>query len=478
MNIKLFKQKNFTLLIVGKFISLLGSNILQFALSLYVLSITGSATIFASMLSILILPRLLLSPIAGVFGDWFDRKRIIILLDLANTIIIFIYSVIFITNGSISIPLLYLFVILLEITELFFHSSMSAILPSIVTSDELMNANSTNSLILSIGQLLAPILASIIYAAFGMDVILIVSSIGFLISAIIKIFLTIPKTHKLPEKINIKTFRDDLMGGINIIKENKVISSTIAIGTIINFCISPLFSIGLIFIIKEVLKSTDFQFGLFQSILALSMIVAPMLCSGVIKKITLGKLCFTSFLAVGCVVIIMSVIPSPFLLNLFNTTMIPYVLLIILSFIIGILVTIVNISMGTLFDQIVPLEYMGRTSTVFNLAVTVFIPIGQMIFGSLYDILLASYVILLSGILMMIGLFKYKSVLLKIDEPQENLINDDDQAMPINISNRSIDPVIDNDNNNDIVNKVDDIVQDIVNNSLFENETNILETNS
>lgn len=46
--------------------------------------------------------------------------------------------------------------------------------------------------------------------------------------------------------------------------------------------------------------------------------------------------------------------------------------------------------MGTLFNQIVPLEYMGRTSTVFNLAVTVFIPIGQMIFGYLYDILLPS----------------------------------------------------------------------------------------
>src|SRR4051812_26614720 len=102
MNLKLFRQKNFTLLIAGKLISLLGSNILQFALSLYVLSITGSATIFASMLSILILPRLLLSPIAGVFGDWFDRKKVIILLDLANTIIIFVYSIIYILNSSIS----------------------------------------------------------------------------------------------------------------------------------------------------------------------------------------------------------------------------------------------------------------------------------------------------------------------------------------------------------------------------------------
>ena len=80
MNLKLFKQKDFSLLILGKLVSLVGSNMQQFALSLYVLSITGSATIFASILSISILPRLLLSPIAGVFGDLFDRKRSIVLL--------------------------------------------------------------------------------------------------------------------------------------------------------------------------------------------------------------------------------------------------------------------------------------------------------------------------------------------------------------------------------------------------------------
>ncbi len=421
MNLNLFKQKNFTLLIVGKFISLLGSNILQFALSLYVLSITGSATIFASMLSILIIPRLLLSPIAGVFGDWFDRKKIIIILDLANTIIIFVYSIIYIMNGSISIPLLYLFVIVLEITELFFHSSMSAIMPSIVKSEELMDANASNSLVLNIGQLLAPILASIIYAAFGMDIILIVSSISFLLSAIIKVFLSIPKTNKLPEKINVKTFSDDLMGGINIIKENKAISSIIGIATIINFCTAPLFSIGLIFIIKEVLKSTDFQFGLFQSILSLSMIIAPILCSSIIRNTKLGKLCFTSFIYVGCLIILMSIVPSTFVINLLDTTIFPYSLLLIITFFIGILATVVNIAMGTLFSQIVPLEYMGRTSTVFNLAVTVFIPIGQMIFGLLYDILLPSYVILLSGVLMVISILKYKSILLNIDVTEENV---------------------------------------------------------
>ena len=98
MNLRLIRQKDFSLLIFGKLVSLVGSNMLQFALSLYVLAITGSATIFASMLSISILPRLLLSPIAGCLADWFDRKRTIVLLDFINSIIIGSFAVIIVVE--------------------------------------------------------------------------------------------------------------------------------------------------------------------------------------------------------------------------------------------------------------------------------------------------------------------------------------------------------------------------------------------
>lgn len=121
MKLGLIKERDFFLLILGKLVSLLGSNMQQFALSLYVLGITGSATIFASIISISILPRLLFSPIAGVFGgDWFDRKKSIVILDLVNSIIIGIFAVIFIVRGNLSIPMIYILVILLEITEIFF----------------------------------------------------------------------------------------------------------------------------------------------------------------------------------------------------------------------------------------------------------------------------------------------------------------------------------------------------------------------
>ncbi len=416
MNMKLIKQKDFGLLILGKLVSLLGSNMQQFALSLYVLQLTGSAAIFASMLSISIIPRLLLSPIAGVFGDWFDRKKTIVLLDFLNSLIIAFYAVLFIIRGALTLPMIYVFVIVLEIVEIFFHSAMAAVIPSMVKKEELMEANSFNSLVMNIGQLIAPILGAALYGAFGLKIVLIVNSICFMLSALSEMFINIPKKHKKPEKIDVKSFVASLKEGIDIIKKNRLIYTMISLGTLINFSVAPLFSVGLIFIIKEVLKATDFQFGLFQSVLSLSMIVAPILCGGIMRKMKVGKLCYLSFIAIGLVIFLMVPIPSKFMLSSTKSNLLPYILLMAASFMVGISATVANISLGTIFDQVTPVELMGRTSTIFNLAVTVFIPVGQMLFGFLYDIISPSYVVALSGIILILSVLKYKNNLLKADE--------------------------------------------------------------
>ena len=72
---KLF-TRNFTLLILGQVSSLTGNYTLKFALSMYVLEQTGSASIFAGMLSAALLPTVLLSPFGGILADRANRKQI------------------------------------------------------------------------------------------------------------------------------------------------------------------------------------------------------------------------------------------------------------------------------------------------------------------------------------------------------------------------------------------------------------------
>ena len=68
MNQKLF-TRNFTFLILGQVSSLIGNYTLKFALSMYVLEQTGSASVFAGLLALSMLPTILLSPFGGILAD-------------------------------------------------------------------------------------------------------------------------------------------------------------------------------------------------------------------------------------------------------------------------------------------------------------------------------------------------------------------------------------------------------------------------
>lgn len=413
MKFHLLKDKNFRLLILGKLVSLLGSNLIQFALSLYVLAISGSALIFASMLSISILPRLLLSPFAGVFGDWFDRNKMIVLLDFLNGILLLSYASIFLLRGGLTITLIYVLVIALETVEIFFGAAMSAVIPSLVKKEELLEANSLTSMVMNIGQLLAPMIASLLYGFFGMQVILFATVFCFVLSAISEIFIKIPRVGRQSD-YSVKTFKKDLIEGFKIIASSKYILAIIGLVAIINFTISPLFSVGMTFIVKEVLKTTDFQFGLYQTIFAVASISGPLFLNFFKKKMNVGNLLFLSFLLMGITVLVIAIVPSRLFINGSTSNVVPFIILVILSFLIGVEATVVNITMGTIFARIVPLEAMGRTGAVSSLASTILIPLGQVAFGFLFDILHASYVIIICGVILVGTVLLFRRRLLNI----------------------------------------------------------------
>lgn len=413
MKLSLLKNRNFTLLMAGKAVSLLGSNMQQFALSLYVLSITGSATIFGSMLAISILPRLLLSPVAGVFGDWFDRKRSIVTMDLVNGMLIGSYALYYAINGSLSITSIYLLVILLEITEIFFGAAMAAVLPSIVDKDDLFEANSLKSMITSLFNMMAPLLAAGLYGLLGIFGVLVINGVSFILSSISEMFIEIPKYNIRPEKISMKVFKKDFMEGIKLIRDSKIIRNIIGLGMVLNFCLASLFSVGLIFIIKETYGGSDVQVGLFSTVLSFSMLVTPIALSGFAKKVHIGKLLIYSFFIVSFLIMAIGFISGDSFTNQFSDHMIPFILLLGFCFIIGIFVTLANISLGTLFDTMVPKEIMGRTSSVMGLAMTIAAPVGQVALGAGIDAMDPMIPVIILGVVMLMAVIYYKKVFIE-----------------------------------------------------------------
>lgn len=418
MTKKLLRNKNYMLVILGNFVSLMGSNIQQFVLSLYVLAITGSATLFATMLAISILPRIILSPFAGVFADWFDKKKSVVILDLVNAVILAVFAVYMFINAELSIGLIFVLVISLEITEVFFGASMSVILPSVVDKEEYLEANSLRSMILSVSHLLAPVLGALIYGFAGLYVVLAINAISFFLSAISEMFITVPKTESENNVRSFAGFKKDFVSGLKIIKDSKAIKTIIIMAVFINFSVSPFFSVGLIYVVKEVLLQSDFRFGLLQAILSSSMLLAPLLLTKSIKNMKLSNVLVQAFMLTGLLILIVSMTTQTFLFNVGNG-LLSYLIIVVACFIIGMVATVVNISIDTLLQQIVPLEYMGRTSTVLRLFAVMAIPIGQVLFGLLYDLIDATYVMLINGSIILLVVFSLYSQIHHVDQKEK-----------------------------------------------------------
>ena len=80
------RSRNFILLVAGQGISLFGNMMLRFAMSMWVLDETGSATAFASILAISFVPMILGAPFGGVLADRMNRRTLMVILDAASAV--------------------------------------------------------------------------------------------------------------------------------------------------------------------------------------------------------------------------------------------------------------------------------------------------------------------------------------------------------------------------------------------------------
>lgn len=414
----ILKNRNFRNLMIGKVTSILGSNMQQFALSLYVLAKTGSATIFASVLAVSILPRILLSPVAGVFGDWFDRKKMIVRLDVLNGVLIGGYAIYFYLNNGLSLLSVYILVFVLEIVEIFFGSAMVAVIPSIIEKDKLFDANSVRSMVSSMANIISPMIASALYAFFGLQIILIVNAMSFLLSALLEMTIHIPKTNIEPEKIDLHTFKKDFFEGIGILKKHKILMNIIAFGIFLNFSLSPLLNVGVIFVIVNVLGASELQYGMVTAVLAGAMLVSPILLGKQAKKIEIGRLVILTFFLISIFVFILSMFSSTYFIQSFETNTVPVLLITTMLFLIGMFVTIVNIALGTMFQTIVPKEFLGRVGSVMDIGLIATIPIGQILFGIGIDLLSAGFTFVIVGIIIFGATLYFRKPFLKVEEEE------------------------------------------------------------
>ncbi len=185
----LLRQRNFSLLWFGQFISIIGDWVLFIALPFYTYSLTGSVLATGAMFMVATLPRLFLGSLAGTFVDRWDRKRTMIVADLLRVattlILLFVHS-------RDWLWVIYISAFLESVFSQFFYPAKSAIIPLLVGENELLTANSLNGMSDALTRLLGSGLGGMLMGWLGFNSVVILDAGSFLFSALMLMFIAMP----------------------------------------------------------------------------------------------------------------------------------------------------------------------------------------------------------------------------------------------------------------------------------------------
>lgn len=128
---------------ISKLISTFGASVYTFAISFYILQMTGSASSFAMNLIFSILPRAVLGPFAGYVVDKYNRKVIVISAQII-TVLTILSLIGYMMAFGLSLPAIYTVTAILAMTSTFSGVAFSSSISSLIDETRIQKAMSLN----------------------------------------------------------------------------------------------------------------------------------------------------------------------------------------------------------------------------------------------------------------------------------------------------------------------------------------------
>ncbi len=186
---------NFRRLWLAQLISELGDWFYSLAIYDLLLARTHRGAAVGWAIIIETLPWFLMTPLAGYVTDRFPRRRLMIGADIFRG---FIVLGMLLTLVSTDVRLIYLLLGAEVIFASLFEPARSAILPNVVSKDELLPANALSSATWSVALAVGAALGGAVTALLGRNVAFVTDSVSFFASALLILRIHVQEPHVAP----------------------------------------------------------------------------------------------------------------------------------------------------------------------------------------------------------------------------------------------------------------------------------------
>lgn len=403
-------QKDFTLVVIGQIISLFGNAILRFALPLYLLRETGSPSLFGAVTACSFIPMIIFSLFGGVLADRVNKRNIMVILDFGTAAII---AVFYLIHGILPIvPIMIVCLMLLYSISGAYQPAVQASIPALLENEQIMRGNAVINMVNTLASLLGPINGGILFGAWGLVPILLVSTACFLSSAVMEIFIHIPFKKRKSEKSMASIVLDDLKESGRYIKNEKPeFVPVIVILALFNLIFSSVMIVGIPIMVVNILQMSDISLGITQGALGLGG-----LAGGLLGGIIGGRLKLKNgyLLLAGCSV---SALVMGIGLFSFVPPLVGYWLITGMSFAAMALSTMFTIQMCSMVQQQTPSHLIGKIMALIMAVANCAAPAGQAMYGLLFDVCsMVPWAIMLGAAVVSIGISLYsKKVFFKLE---------------------------------------------------------------
>ena len=371
------------LFLASQCITLFGSMIVQMSIIWYVTLKTSSGAWVAAFTICSYLPQFLISFFAGVWADRYNRKKLIILADGVITIATFImfWVMPMISSDFVLLSALLVISIVRSIGAGVQTPAVNAVIPHLVPAEYLMKYNGINATIQSIVQFIAPAVAGTVLSIGTFRSTLFIDILTALIGIGLLSCVLLPKQEVSNENISVFS---EIKAGIHYSFSDKMIGKILIVyGLFILLSVPAGFMSALL--VSRVYGDV------YWYLTAVELVgFAGMALGGVLMGMWGGFKSRVKTFAFGLLILSIMTIGmgvSPY-----------FILYLVMMFVYSIALTIIQTATTTIIQEKAEDSMLGRVFGLMGAMYSGFLPVGMAIFGPLADILPLQWIMVGSGI--------------------------------------------------------------------------------
>ncbi len=360
-------HRSFRWVFAGSFASNIGTWMQNFTLGALAYRLTGVSWYVGLVTFAQLGPALLLSPFAGVMADTFDRKRVMIVAAIFQTVFSLLLAVA-VWHGRPSELAIVLLVLVIGVAGAANAPAANATLPALVGREDLAGAISLNSAQMNISRVIGPLIAGLIIGVRHPALIFAINAATYLmvIAALSLVPFNSKPPHSEPEGAFVR-FR----GGLRAARADPIIRRVLVTVSVFSF-FSLIFIYQLSPFAGERLNGDDHTFTLLFSSFGFGAALGAIAVGTVLVRVShalLARVGLAGF-AVGLAVLAVQTRVTPACIAAFVT---------------GLGYFVVITSLSTILQQRVDDAVRGRIMGLWMMGWAGLVPLGSLVGGPIID---------------------------------------------------------------------------------------------